>query len=125
MRKFIGSSIAALILIASWCPAWAACDPETLSGCIMPGGVISSRGPAPGEQFSSIDRGLFVYSNTDMTVAGAMPLEVTRVYRSEDRNNIRGAFVTRDLGLAPGSVTIFSSTPPTRWPANRHTAQRE
>jgi RHS repeat-associated protein len=65
---------------------------------VLTGGTPPQTYAAPGEQFTALAAGLFTYSKTDLTVAGPMPISVTRVYRSEDKD-ASGNFVARDFGL--------------------------
>jgi RHS repeat-associated protein len=65
---------------------------------VLTGGTPPQTYAAAGEQFTALAAGLFTYSKTDLTVAAPMPISVTRVYRSEDKD-ANGNFVARDFGL--------------------------
>lgn len=69
-----------------------------LSSYILTGGVPPQTGPALGEAFTAVSSGLFTYSKTDLTLAGPMPINVTRVYRSADLDSSNN-FLERDFGL--------------------------
>ena len=68
------------------------CEPTGSGSCIA-----SMPGPAPGEQFTDLSSGIFTYSKTDMSLPGAMPINVTRVYRSSDE--VGSSWNARDFGL--------------------------
>src|ERR1700737_3786305 len=65
---------------------------------ILTGGVPPKRSPAPGESFTAISSGLFTYSKTDLSLGGSMPINITRVYRSHDKD-ANNNWVNRDFGL--------------------------
>ena len=46
--------------------------------------VSSMPGPAIGEEFTELSSGVFSYSKTDLSLPGPMPINVTRVYTSND-----------------------------------------
>ncbi|HUY38087.1 MAG TPA: DUF6531 domain-containing protein, partial [Candidatus Binataceae bacterium] len=60
------------------------------------GGTVSRSGPAPGEEFTALAVGFFVYSKTDLSLPGPMPIDITRVYRSSDVTS--GTWNNRDFG---------------------------
>ncbi|HVA79815.1 MAG TPA: DUF6531 domain-containing protein [Candidatus Binataceae bacterium] len=57
---------------------------------------MSRTGPPPGEQFTALAAGLFIYSKTDLSLPGPMPINITRVYRSSDVTG--GTWNNRDFG---------------------------
>jgi YD repeat-containing protein len=89
---FVALLMAAILLCGSG-DSWA-----QLEG----GPIADMLGPAPGEQFTSLSSGIFTYSKTDMSLPGPMPINVTRVYRSQDRtasNPSGSTWNARDFGL--------------------------
>jgi hypothetical protein len=74
---------------------------------VLTGGTPPQIAPAIGEKFTAVSSGLFTYSRTDLTLAAPMPINVSRVYRSEDRD-ASGAFIERAFGLGTRlSYNIF------------------
>src|SRR5271166_133814 len=59
--------------------------------------VTSMHGPAIGEEFTELSAGVFTYSKTDLSLPGPMPINVTRVYRSEDQTS--GSWNNRAFGI--------------------------
>lgn len=66
--------------------------------CKASGGKPPQIAPPFGEAHGALSSGLFMYSKTDLSMAGVLPIEITRVYRSEDRDaNLN--FIKRDFGV--------------------------
>lgn len=68
------------------------------AGIINGGGIPPVTGPAPGEALTGLAAGLFMASQTDLSLPGPMPIALTRTYRSRDVNS-SGAFIVRPFGL--------------------------
>ncbi|HEY6420721.1 MAG TPA: DUF6531 domain-containing protein, partial [Candidatus Binataceae bacterium] len=91
-------SLAVATLLGTRATALASCNPDvSLSGCAVTGGVTpASINPAPGESLTAMGAGLFEYSKTDLTIVAPIPINVTRTYRSYDKdvnnNIVYGAF---------------------------------
>lgn len=87
-------SVFTAILVANT-SAGATCNPNTLQGCVITGGVTPAVvAPAPGEAYTAQAAGLFEYSKTDLTIAAPLPIQIVRTYRSYDKGTsiIKGAF---------------------------------
>ncbi len=55
-------------------------------------------GPAPGEKYTDLSSGKFTYSKTDLTLPGSMPIQITRVYQSQDLY-ASGKWLAHSFGL--------------------------
>ena len=73
------------------------CNPGDGS-CTVSGGTPPQIAPAFGEAHSALSSGLSSYTKTDLRIGGVLPIEITRVYRSEDRD-ANNNFNQRDFGL--------------------------
>ncbi len=62
----------------------ATADSQLATSASSPSSSIPNRIPAFGEEYTYLSAGLFVYSKTDLSLPGPMPINITRVYRSED-----------------------------------------
>ena len=67
-------------------------------------------GPAIGEQFTELASGIFTYSKTDLSLPGPIPINITRVYRSEDETS--SAWNNRAFGIGTRlnyDIFVYSS----------------
>ena len=85
--------VAALLLVGLTGAATAHADSTQNGLTFIPG----MHGPAIGEQFTELASGIFAYSKTDLSLPGPMPINVTRVYRSEDKTS--SVWNSRAFGL--------------------------
>ncbi len=88
--KAIGSLLVSSFLVLIWASVAAA--------SVIIGGTPSNGAPAPGEQYTDLGHGLYEYSNTDFSIAGPMPIVMTRVFRSKDWDSNKN-FIVRPFGV--------------------------
>lgn len=86
----VAACVGVLLTVLISCPGPARAQLSQLT-------AIPGRTPSIGEQFTYLSGGLFVYSKTDLSLPGPMPINVTRVYRSSDKAG--GNFNNRAFGL--------------------------
>ena len=88
--KGIASLLVSSFLVLMW---------TNIAGAfVIIGGTPPATAPAPGEKYTDLGQGIFEFARTDFDIAGPIPIVMTRVYRSEDKNS-SGTFVVRPFGV--------------------------
>jgi hypothetical protein len=88
----------------------ATADSQLTAAATSPSSSIPNRIPAFGEEYTYLSAGIFVYSKTDLSLPGPMPINITRVYRSEDLTS--GTYNNRAFGQGTRlSYNLFITKP--------------
>lgn len=74
--------------------------------------MIPANGPNPEEPLTALARGYYEFSTTDLTLAGPIPLTLTRTYRSQELNG-SGTAIAFEFGVGMASnydLRLFSQS---------------
>lgn len=91
-------AILAIVLAAVGVDTLSVAPTVAQSAFVIIGGTPPTTGPAPGERYTNLSEGLFVYSHPDLYLAGPLPIRMQRTYRTQDING-SGQFNVRTFGL--------------------------